>query len=298
MQAPLPISYVGDPIRPPAEADSLILQLTTGCPHNRCAFCGAYQRLPFRVRRPEEFRQHALWLRELEPWGTYATRVFLADGDSMMLTTEALLEAFAVTQSIFPQARRFAAYAGPRGISSKTDVDLLRLKTAGLNTLYLGLESGSDAILADMRKGATASDMIAAVQKAQQAGLRVSVMVLLGLGGPERSLEHARATADVLNRMQPRLLSALTLMLIPGTPLWQQAQEGRFRLLDPRETLLELRELLAGLRLERTVFAANHASSFLPITGALPRDREQLLGEIDAALAGKRRLTPDGLRRL
>ncbi|HNV69335.1 MAG TPA: radical SAM protein [Candidatus Ozemobacteraceae bacterium] len=294
----LPVSYCGDPIRPPAEAESVILQLTTGCPHNHCDFCGAYQRVPFRVRQPQEFRQHALWVREQEPLTHDLSRVFFADGDSLMLSPAALLEAIDIARSVFGQARRFATYAGALGIRCKTGGELQQLKAAGLNTLYLGLESGSDFILTDMNKGASATEMVEAVKHAQQAGLRVSVMVLLGLGGPERSREHALATAEALNRMQPRLLSVLTLMLIPGTLLWQRAQQGSFRLLNQRETLVELRELLAALRLERTVFAANHASSFLPLTGALPRDQKHLLAEIDAALAGQRRLVPDLLRGL
>lgn len=291
-------AYLGNPIRPPAEADSLILQLTAGCPHNRCAFCGAYQGLPFRVRTPDEFRDHLKWVSRNEPWAAERGRVFLADGDSMVLPTPTLLEAFSLTRSAFPEARRFAVYSGPKGILAKPEADLGILKQAGLNTLYLGLESGSERILAAMGKGATAEEMIVAVQRAQKAGLRVSVMVLLGLGGPEHSLEHSRATAEVLNRMQPRLLSVLTLMLIPGTPLWQQHRAGTFTLISSVEALRELRELIARLQLQRTVFAANHASSFLPMTGALPRDQHRLLEEIDAGLSGQRPLTPEFLRGL
>ncbi|MBP7634912.1 B12-binding domain-containing radical SAM protein [Candidatus Ozemobacteraceae bacterium] len=293
---PLPDGYLGDPIRPPVEAGSVILQATTGCPHNRCAFCAAYRGVGFRVRTPAEFETHARLIATLE--GRGGSRVFFADGDTMRLSTARLLELTEITRRVFPEARRFSLYAGARGILSKTEEELARLKEAGFNTLYLGLESGSEDILRDMQKDVTASEMTKAVVAAQSAGLRVSVMVLLGLGGVTHSLEHARATAAALNRMQPRLLSILTLIPVPGTPLWKRISEGTFALPDARGMLRELRELVAGLELSRTVFTANHASSYLPLEGALPRDRDRLLVELDGALAGSRNLVPEAWRGL
>ncbi len=288
--------YVGDPIRPPAEAGSVILQATTGCPHNRCAFCAAYRGVCFRIRGPDEFEAHARLIASLE--GDGGSRVFLADGDTMRLPTDRLVELVEITRRVFPEARRFSLYAGARGILAKTGEELARLKEAGFNTLYLGLESGSEEILRDMEKDVTAAEMTEAVVAAQNAGLRVSVMALLGLGGVARSLEHARATATALNRMQPRLLSILTLIPVPGTPLWNRIEEGSFALPDARGMLRELRVLVAGLDLGRTVFTANHASSYLPLEGALPRDRDRLLAELDAALAGSRNLVPEAWRGL
>lgn len=294
--APLPTGYVGDPIRPPAEAGSVILQATTGCPHNRCAFCAAYRDVGFRARGSAEFEAHARLIATLE--GNGGSRVFLADGDTMRLPTARLLELVDITRRVFPEARRFSLYAGARGILAKSCEELARLKEAGFNTLYLGLESGSEEILREMGKDVTAAEMTEAVVAAQGVGLRVSVMALLGLGGVGRSIEHAHATAAVLNRMQPRLLSILTLIPVPGTPLWMRVGEGAFTLPDAQGMLRELRDLVAGLELSRTVFTANHASSYLPLEGALPRDRDRLLTELDAALADSRRLVPEAWRGL
>ncbi len=288
--------YDGDPIRPPAEAGSTILQVTVGCPHHACRFCGAYRETRFRVRPPAEFRAHVEAVAAAGPGDV--SRVFLADGDAMALPTDRLLEAMAQVRAVLPGARRFSLYAGAGGILAKSDAELARLKAAGLNTFYLGLESGSEEVLRQVGKGCTAAAMIEAVRRAQAAGLRASVMVLLGLAGRAGSLAHARATAAALNRMQPRLLSVLTLMLVPGTPLAEDARAGRFALPDARDMLGELRELVAGLALDRTVFTANHASSWLPLEGALPRDRDRLLASLDAALAGAVPLTPSFLRGL
>lgn len=288
--------YIGEPIRPPAEAGSIILQATTGCPHNSCTFCGAYLETPFAIRSPEEFDAHARWVASNE--GTAGTRMFLADGDTMILPAEKILAFIASAQQVFPQARRFALYAGAKGILAKSPAELRQLKDAGVNTLYLGLESGSDDLLQARGKAVSARDMIDAVIKAQEAGLRVSVMVLLGLGGPECSEIHARATAQALNEMQPRLLSVLTLMLIPGTPLWVKARYGTFTPLTPVQALKELHLLVSNLELKRTVFTANHASTHLPLEGALPRDKGRLLAELQAALDGQKTLVPDFLRAL
>jgi len=292
----MPTGYVGDPIRPPAEAGSIILQATTGCPHGRCAFCAAYRGVGFRVRSAAEFSAHAERVASVE--GRSGSRVFLADGDTMRLPADRLFEVIACAKRVFPAAHRFGIYAGARGILAKSGDELARLKAAGLNTLYLGLESGSDDVLRDMNKDATADDMCEAVITAQNAGLRVSVMVLLGLGGTACSSGHAKATAAALNRMQPRLLSVLTLMPVPGTPLWKRVSEGSFTLPDAFGMLRELRELVADLELKRTVFTANHASSYLPLEGALPRDRDRLLAQLDAGLAGSRALVAEAWRGL
>jgi len=291
-----PAGYVGDPIRPPAEAGSIILQASIGCPHGRCSFCAAYRGVGFCVRSPDEFAAHVELVASLG--GRGGTRVFLADGDTMRLPADRLFEFMERTKRVFPAARRFGVYAGARGILEKSGDEMTRLKAAGLNTLYLGLESGSDDILREMNKDATSGEMCEAVVAAQNAGLRVSVMVLLGLGGAGHSLDHAKATAAALNRMQPRLLSVLTLMPVPGTPLWKRISEGSFALPDAPGMLWELRELVARLEVNRTVFTANHASSYLPLEGALPRDKERLLAELDAALAGSRRLVPEAWRGL
>jgi len=288
--------YEGDPIRPPAEAESIILQATVGCPHGGCVFCGAYQRVDFRVRALDDFRQHAQ--RIAASAGSSGSRFFLGDGDTLLLPTSLLLEFMRITREVFPRAQRFAMYGGPRGILDKSAQELLELKSAGLNTFYLGLESGHEALLRGMGKGNTAAEAIEAVIRAQSAGLRASVIVLLGLGGVVGAQEHARETAMALNRMQPRLLSALTLMVVPGTPLWALAQSGRFQLPSPTGILQELRLLMEGLDLRKCVFRANHASSYLPLEGSLPRDHQALLSALDAALQGTIPLIPEWMRGL
>lgn len=293
---PFSYKYEGDLIRPPAEAGSIILQPTIGCPNSSCTFCGAYADVKFRKRSPEEFRAHARWVASHE--GTDGSRVFFADGDTMVLPTKSILELINETRKIFTGARRFSLYSGAAGILTKSSDDLTELKNAGLNTIYIGLESGSEKILSKRKKACTAKEMISAVKSAQSAGIRVSVMVLLGLGGTDGSEEHALKTAEVLNSMQPRLLSFLTLILVPGTPLWKDHQDGRFQILTPVQTLKELRMIVENLELERTVFNANHASTFFPLEGALPRDKNRFIHELDSAITGKFNLVPEFLRGL
>ncbi|MBF0548711.1 MAG: radical SAM protein, partial [Candidatus Riflebacteria bacterium] len=243
-------NYIGEPIRPPAEADSAIVQATIGCPHS-CEFCGAYRRVSYSIRSDENFRKHLEWLSCVDD--SSKNRIFFADGDTMILSTEKLLNFISNTQEFFPSAKRFSLYSGAGGIINKSISELESLKRAGLNTFYMGLESGAEEILHRVKKACTATEMIEAVKKAQSAGIRASVIVILGLGGQDFSKAHIHETALTLNLMQPRLLSALTLMLVPNTPLYKSAQEGMFQLPDANGILLELQQLIEELELERTV---------------------------------------------
>ncbi len=268
--------------RPPGEADSLILQVDTGCPHPGCTFCGMYRGLRYRRRTPAAV---AAMIDALPARARAATRLFLADGDVMcrpFAELEALLQ---LLHARFPQLVRVSLYANGRSIASKTDTQLQMLRTLKLHTLYLGLESGDDAILHACRKGETAAGMTDAGVRAQAAGLRLSVMVLLGLGGQARSAEHARATAAVLNRMKPRLLSALRVVPVEGTELYEQQRTGCFTPLSEDGVVRELRALIADLSLAKCVFRANHGSNVIPLEGRLPQDRARLLAELDALLA-------------
>ncbi|OGV65778.1 MAG: hypothetical protein A2498_10180 [Lentisphaerae bacterium RIFOXYC12_FULL_60_16] len=271
--------------RPPAEAGSVLIQTDTGCPWNACAFCGMYRDTPFESRGLDDvftlIHREAL----MEP---DARRVFLADGDVMArpyAELKAILDELAVR---FPRLARVNLYATGRSIRAKTPFELGQLHAAKLHTLYLGLESGDEPILQRMAKGESAADMADAVCRAQSAGLHASVMILLGLGGQADSDRHARATAAVLNRMQPRLLSALRVVPVPGTPLWRWIREGLFRELTEQAVVAELRLILADLAMESTVFRANHASNVFPLEGRLPRDRKRLLDELDHLLASGR----------
>jgi radical SAM superfamily enzyme YgiQ (UPF0313 family) len=265
--------------RPPAEAASLILQVDRGCPYNRCAFCGMYSDVKF--RRLDLAKIAALLA--LEPRAD-ARRVFLADGDVMRRPFAELAAILKLLGERLPALARVNLYATGSAIADKSDAELRALRALRLHTLYLGLESGAEAVLKDMRKGESAALMARQAARAQDCGLHLSVMVLLGLGGRQRSGEHARASAEVLNKMQPRLLSALRVIPVPGTALMHEIEAGCFAELSQHEAVEELRGLLAGLELAHTVFRANHASNVVPLEGTLPRDKARLLAGLDALL--------------
>lgn len=289
--------YVGMVIRPPSEADSYILQVTYGCSHNACTFCGTYLDKPFQVRPPEEVWQDIEAAGRLMP---DTRRVFLADGNALVLSTRRLVPILDALAAAFPGLQRIGAYANARDLLDKGRDELTLLRDKGLRIVYLGLESGSDEVLQRIHKGATAAEMIEAVRHAQAAGIRVSVIALLGLGGPALSSEHAAATGRVVSAMDPRYLSLLTLMLVPGTPLHAQWRAGQFELMGPEELLAELRQVIEHLEgLSGCVFRTNHASNYLPLAGTLPKDRPRLLQTLDAALAqGRSALRPERWRAL
>lgn len=267
--------------RPPAEAGSVILQVDEGCPHNACTFCGMYKHLRHR-RRP--WNEVEAILRTESAAFPGADRIFLADGDVMARPYDELSLLLDLLGRSFPRLARVSMYANGSSIASKSDAELRALRERKLHTLYLGLESGDDEVLARCRKGETAEGMVAAGLRAQAAGLRLSVMVLLGLGGRSGSRQHALRTAEALNRMQPRLLSTLRVVPIPGTPLAREVQTGAFELPTESEIVGELRELLAALDLRATVFRADHTSNILPLQGRLPAQRAQLLTTLEGWL--------------
>jgi len=275
--------------RPPAEADSLILQTDEGCPYNRCTFCGMYRGLKYRRRPlPEVARLIATEAR----YAPDTRRIFLADGDVMRRPYGELREILALLAKSFPALARVNTYATGSAILEKTTVQLLTLRAHKLHTLYLGLESGDEETLRRMNKAETATDMVEAGRLAQSVGLRLSVMILLGLGGVDRSTEHARATADALNRMQPRLLSALRVIPAPGTELYADVQSGRFPQVSEAGVVRELRAIVQRLELANTVFRANHTSNVIPLEARFPRDKAALLETLDTLLAS-RQLDPD-----
>jgi len=262
--------------RPPAEAESLIFQVALGCPHNTCRFCAMYKGVSYRVRPQEEvvdeFAQAARRYPEVR-------RIFLADGDVMALPFARLRAMLEALNTFFPQVARVNVYANGRSVLEKSDDELAALRRLKLNTLYVGMESGDDDLLKKVCKGETAEGMCDAVRRAQAAGLTCSVMVLLGLGGRGGSAQHADATVALLNRMQPRLLSALRLIDVPGTQMYAGYQS-----LTEYEAVAELIRILRGLALEKTVFRANHTSNPVPLAGRLPKDRDALVGELEALL--------------
>jgi len=267
--------------RPPAEADSMIVRVAQGCPHNTCVFCGMYKGVAY---RPAPLEQMLRQVRKAVRGEPDARRVFLADGDVMALEFAALRDVLAALNAGLPELTRVSVYANGSSILAKTDEQLTELRTLKLHTLYMGLETGDDSILREMEKSEVVSDMVEAGRRAQACGLRMSVMVLLGLGGQQRSETHAAATAEAINRMQPRLLSVLRLVPTENTPLWRRIKAGTFTPVTEYEAVCELRRLIAGLELQSTVFRANHVSNVLPLEGRLPRDKAGLLALLDGLL--------------
>jgi len=275
--------YHGTVIRPPSEADSYILQVTYGCSHNRCAFCGTYLDKPFQIRPTEEVLEDIAVAGRVLP---ETRRVFLADGNALVLPTPKLAQVLDALAGAFPLLRRVSLYANANDILRKGDADLALLRERGLEILYLGLESGSEEVLRRIDKGATAQDMLEAVQKAKRAGIRSSVIALLGIAGPEFSAEHAEATGKLVSAMDPEYLSLLTLMLVPGTELDRRHRDGQFQLMTPVALLEEMRGILTHTEgLTRCVFRTNHASNYVPLAGTLSRDTARLLETLDRALA-------------
>lgn len=274
--------YEGSIYRPPSEASSLILQATVGCSHNKCLFCTLYKGKQFRIRPLDEMIRDLEWARQHH--GAEIERVFLADGDALIMETQDLLTVFSKCRELFGGLKRIGIYGSPQSILEKSSEELAALKEAGLGILYLGIESGSEAVLEKMNKGVTTDQMIAAGRRVKASGISLSAMIILGLGGKELSLEHARESARVCSAIQPEYLSLLTLMIEEGSPLNALIRSGKFSEITPSEALRELREMVSGLDLEKTVLRSNHASNYVSINGRLPKDREKILREIDRSL--------------
>ena len=289
--------FEGMVIRPPSEANSYILQITYGCSHNRCTFCGTYTDKPFQVRPIQEVLEDNALAQSRFP----DTRcVFLADGNALVLHSESLTRIMDALASGFPRLRRVGIYANARDVLGKSDAELAALRQQKLTIVYLGMESGSDEVLRRVHKGITAAEMVEAVHKLRRAGMRASVIALLGLGGTEFSVQHAEETGRVVSAMDPEYFSMLTVMLIPGTELHRQWQSGAFNLPEPADLLHELRQVIAHCDgLSRCVFRTNHASNYLPLAGTLSRDKAELLVAIDEAMVqGQSALRPEAWRAL
>ncbi len=271
--------YIEPLFRPPAEADSLIFQVSYGCPHNRCRFCGMYKGVPYRVRPETELLEEICRAGAVHP---DVRRIFLADGDAMALGFDPLCRILDALVEAFPRLIRVGVYANGSTISRYTDAELEALRARKLHTFYLGLETGMPELLARVGKTERVEVMVESVRRAQNAGLRASVMVLLGLGGRQYSAEHADCTAEALNAMQPRLLSALRFVPVLGEPF------PGFAMLTEAENVAELRRMVAGFALEKTVFRANHTSNPLPLEARFPADRERVLALLGVALASGR----------
>lgn len=273
--------YVEPVYRPPSEAGSLIFQVTEGCSHNGCLFCYMYRDKKFRVKPWERIKEEVDEAAVLVPG---VRRVFLADGDAFALPASALARILEHLYASFPQLQRVTAYATPGNLLKKSVDEMRHVAGKGLKILYYGVETGDPELLAKIKKGATPDEMAEGCRRATEAGLKLSVTVILGLGGRGMSVQHARNTAKLLNRIQPRYLSALTLMLGPYEDEYKAAMGTGFELNSPVDDVVELREIVANLETDKCIFRSNHASNYLALAGTLQDDKARLLAEIDRAL--------------
>lgn len=288
--------YEGQIYRPPSEADSYILQATVGCSWNHCTYCDMYRAKSYRVRDLDETLDDiAMAAHRLGP---DVTKVFVADGDALVMELETWEPILTRLREAFPRLRRVSAYATARNLLAKTPEELARLRELGLSLLYVGPESGDDPTMKRIAKGANFAEHVESARKAHAAGMKLSCIFLLGAGGVERSEEHAVASARLAGEMDPRFLSVLTLTVIPGTPLATLQERGQFTMPGVEALLAELRTFIAQVNPTDAIFRTNHASNWLPLSGRLPRDRLKMLQTIDRAVEGGLPLRPAWARGL
>ncbi|HCT63941.1 MAG TPA: radical SAM protein [Lachnospiraceae bacterium] len=274
--------YEGVVYRPPSEAGSLIIQLTIGCARNTCTFCAMFKEKKFRVRKLEEVVEDLVMARKY--YSKIAVkRIFLADGDALIVKTKDLLYILNKIKEIFPEIERISAYGTPADVNLKSDEELEMLKAAGLDMIYMGAESGDDTVLKDVKKGVTSAEIIEAGLKLKKAKMVVSITLISGLGGKARVKEHAINSAKVISAIKPEYVGFLTLMVEPGTELYTQHKAGEFELLEPNEILQEMRLFIETVDAEGTVFRANHASNYISLKGTFNRDKEIMLKQIEQA---------------
>lgn len=274
-------SYDTPVFRPPSEARSFILRVTRGCAHNKCTYCNMYRGVPFQVLTEDEVA------RQIEAAAVHGRnsvrRVFLADGDALVLSTPRLLKILDALYKTFPKLQRVAAYSAPKDILRKSHEELVELREAGLKLLYYGMETGDDITLQAVKKGVSGEEAVEAGRKVIAAGMKLSMMIILGLAGKPGSKRHAAETAKAINAIKPTMLSALCLMLYRGSELLDQFERGEFEPLPPQGLMEELYSILAAVELTEDhpcIFRSNHVSNYVQLAGTLPKDKERLLGEI------------------
>ncbi|MBN2167954.1 MAG: radical SAM protein [Actinobacteria bacterium] len=266
--------------RPPVESNSLIIQATIGCPHNKCTFCAMYKMKKYRMRPVPEIKADIDSAKRIWP---DPPSVFLADGNSIAMKTDDMVDVLDYIREAFPENRRISCYGGARFIRGRKPADLERLKEHGLDIIYMGLESGDDEILRRVNKGVTSKDYVRAAKNVKDSGLNLSTYVLAGLGGRDRTKEHAINSALTLNSMKPDYIRVRTLVILPGTPLYDELESGDFEECSGREIAEETRLLISKLDVE-AMFLSDHVSNYLPIHGKLPGSKEKMLAAVDEVL--------------
>ena len=280
--------------RPPSEGNSLIIQATIGCSWNHCTYCGMYRTKQYRLRPLPEVLAEIDAIRE--QLGDSVRRIFIADGDALVMPMDHWLPILEACRSAFPRTIRISSYATARNVLAKTTDELKALRELGLRLLYIGPESGDPATLKAIAKGSSFEDHVVTAKRCRDANMDQSLIFLLGAGGAERSHAHAVSSGKLTTEMDPRYVSLLTLTFAPGTPLIKLHARGKFELPDQRGFLEEIRLFLEETNPSNAVFRSNHASNYLPLAGRLPRDRDRLIAVVDQALAGKVALRPDSQR--
>lgn len=289
------MKYEGIIYRPPSEARSLIIQATIGCSHNKCTFCNMYKDKKFRIRDIAEV------FADIEEGRRYygnVRRVFIADGNALAMKTDDLKRILVKIRETMPECERVGIYSSPKDILRKSDEELKEFKELGLGIAYMGLESGSDAILRNIEKGVVSSEMIEAGKRLMSSGIKLSITLISGIGGKERWKEHALDSARVINAIDPHYLGLLTLIVEPGTEVELQVEKGELKILEPMEVLEETRLLIENLDLSQCVFRSNHASNYYSLAGTLPQDKQELLLNVRRAMNIKYDYMDEFFRRL
>ena len=291
------MKYEGMIYRPPSEAESLILQVTVGCSYNRCTFCSAYQGKSFRIKSFEEVKED---IDEVSSYGARIPRVFLADGDALIIPQKGLTQILQYLKMKLKGLERVGIYANARDILKKEVEELKELKDLGVGIIYLGLESGNPEVLKRIKKNATTDLMIRAARRVKESGIVLSVTVLLGIGGVDLSQSHAEDTGKVLSEMDPDFVGALSLIVVPGTPIEKEIRTGELVLPTPFGLIQELETMITNCRFTRCFFASNHASNYLPLRIRMPEEKEEALQRIREVLRRKdpALLRPEYLRAL
>lgn len=275
--------YEGDVYRPPSEAKSLIIQLTIGCARNSCTFCAMYKREKFRIRELSEVIADLHWVKERYPLSF--DRVFLADGDALIVKTPDLITVLDKIYELFPHTRRVSTYGTAGDVLIKSHEELCMLREHGLEMVYIGAESGSDKILTMVNKRLTSADMIEACLRLKAAGIKVSMTLITGLGGRADTQEHAIESARLVSAAKPEYLGLLTLNLAPGAPLTRDYLAGKFETLSPLEFLQEQKLFLEHVDSEGTVLRSNHVSNYVSLSGTLNADRDKMIKQLEEAIS-------------
>ena len=272
-------------IRPPSEAGSFLLPVTIGCSHNKCTFCCTYIGVKFRIRHLEDIKQDIDEVAKNYSWSV--RRVFLEDGDALICPQPRLVEVLKHLNKSFPYLDRVGTYATPQAALIKSVDELKELNQLGLKIAYMGVETGDEELLQKVKKGVNYAQIVEAGRKLKQAGIIISVTVVLGLGGVDGGENHALKTAKILSDIDPDFAGALTILLVPGTPLHKDWEEGRFSLISPFQSLAELKLIIQNSNFTNCFFTANHASNYLPIKARLPEQKAEIIKLIDDVLAKK-----------